>query len=72
MSETKRTLKIEGMHCAACVANITDALEEVPGVTGAKVDLEGGSAEVTAEESVTAERLCAAVASAGEFRARPA
>lgn len=72
MSEAKRKLTIEGMHCGACVANITEALEEVPGVKGAKVDLEGCSAEVTADESVTVERLCDAVRSAGEFRARPA
>lgn len=39
-------LKIEGMSCAMCVGHVTRALGEVPGVTAANVDLEGGKASV--------------------------
>ncbi len=29
---TKAKLKVSGMHCASCAANIDDALEELEGV----------------------------------------
>lgn len=37
------TLKVDGMHCAACEMRIAEALSEVPGVKGAKADAKAGS-----------------------------
>jgi copper chaperone CopZ len=39
-------LKINGMSCGHCVAHVTKALQEVPGVQSADVKLEEGSALV--------------------------
>lgn len=39
-------LKIRGMHCGHCVASVKGALEGVPGVRGAEVDLDAGRAVV--------------------------
>ncbi|MEN8376585.1 MAG: heavy-metal-associated domain-containing protein [Gemmatimonadota bacterium] len=46
---TKTKLRIEGMSCGHCAHAVTQALESVPGVQQARVDLEGGSAEVEHE-----------------------
>lgn len=40
------TLEVTGMTCAHCVAAVTKALENVPGVESAKVSLEEGQATV--------------------------
>lgn len=39
-------LKITGMSCGACVSHVTRALEDVPGVRSAHVDLESQTARV--------------------------
>lgn len=39
-------LNVKGMHCEKCVARVTEALENVEGVTEARVDLESESAAV--------------------------
>lgn len=39
-------LEIKGMHCAGCVAGVQKALESVPGVSGAHVNLALGQAAV--------------------------
>ena len=59
------TLSIEGMMCAHCQEKKKKALKEVPGVTEVAVSLEEKNAVVTAEDSVTAEALKAAVTDAG-------
>lgn len=59
------TLSIEGMMCAHCQGRVEKALKEVPGVTEVAVSLEEKNAVVTAEDSVTAEALKAAVTDAG-------
>ena len=61
----KKKLSIEGMTCQHCVQHITEALNEVEGVSSVSVDLEGKSAEVEASESVTDDALKSAVAEAG-------
>ena len=58
----KKTLSIEGMMCAHCVAHVEKALNALPGVTAA-VDLAGSSAVVTGD--VSDEALKKAVADAG-------
>lgn len=51
---TKNTkLIVTGMSCAHCVAHVTKALEGVPGVLNAKVDLDNGQAEVSYDNSRT-------------------
>ncbi|MDP6782029.1 MAG: heavy metal-associated domain-containing protein [Dehalococcoidia bacterium] len=37
--QEKVVVPVTGMTCASCVAHITQALEEVPGVAGVQVNL---------------------------------
>ena len=60
----KTHLKIEGMTCQHCVSHVTEALEGVPGVAAAKVNLKKGEAVVKSEDA-SLEQLSAAVAAAG-------
>lgn len=57
-------LRIEGMSCAHCVRAIADALEAVPSVREARVDLAGGTAEID-HDGVERARLEDAVEEAG-------
>ena len=58
----KKTVTIEGMMCAHCVAHVEKALAALPGVK-ATVDLTSGTAVV--EGDVTDEAIRAAVTGAG-------
>ena len=58
----KKTVTIEGMMCAHCVARVEKALTALPGVK-ATVDLTSGTAVV--EGDVTDEAIRAAVTDAG-------
>jgi copper chaperone CopZ len=58
-------LRIEGMGCNGCVSSVCAALQAVPGVTRAEVDLARGTAEVEAPPAIEPERLIAAVDAAG-------
>ncbi len=60
----RKLLKIEGMSCGHCVMHVQSALEDVPGVKSAKVDLLERSAMVDGEE-LSDQALRAAVADAG-------
>jgi len=42
----RTSLKIDGMHCASCVASVEKALRSVEGVEGASVNLTTGRADV--------------------------
>jgi copper chaperone CopZ len=57
------TLKIEGMHCGACVRRVSQALESAPGLKVGEVRV--GAARVTSDEPQAAEAAIAAVAKAG-------
>ncbi|MBW4046737.1 MAG: heavy-metal-associated domain-containing protein [Proteobacteria bacterium] len=57
------TLGISGMTCQHCVAAVTKALQAVPGVQSAQVDLAQGKASVGGSASV--QLLIEAVAKAG-------
>jgi copper chaperone CopZ len=46
----KKLLTIEGMSCGHCVMHVKSALEEVPGVAKAEVDLIKKSAMVEGED----------------------
>ena len=58
----KKTVTIEGMMCAHCVAHVEKALTALPGVKAA-VDLTSGTAVV--EGDVTDEAIRTAVTEAG-------
>ena len=62
-----RTIPVSGMTCGHCVKTVTKALEAVPGVREARVDLEAERAEVDFEpgSEVGVEPLRQAVRQAG-------
>ena len=65
-------LDITGMTCASCVARVERALQRVPGVLSAEVNLATNRARVIRRQGSAAEaELAAAVAKAG-YEARPA
>ena len=57
----EKTLHVEGMMCPRCVAHVKKALEEVPGVERADVDLDAKRAVVMLSEDVADETLIEAV-----------
>jgi copper chaperone len=57
------TLRIENMHCGACVRRVTQALETVNGVRVGEVRV--GGARVQAPEDVPESALVSAVEKAG-------
>lgn len=61
----ERTLAVEGMMCAHCVAHVKKALEGVDGVEEAVVDLDAGTARAKLWRDVADEALSAAVVDAG-------
>ncbi len=63
----KKMLKIEGMMCEGCSANVDKALRAVPGVDTVDVNLKKGTAVVEGEADDNA--LIRAVVDAG-FRAK--
>lgn len=58
-------LRVEGMGCDGCVASVREALQAVPGVTWAEVDLQRGTAEVDVVPPIQPASLVAAVDAAG-------
>jgi len=62
-------LGVGGMTCDDCVVHVTEALEAVPGVEDATVDLASRSAVVTASPDVDTEALAAAVRATGQYNA---
>ena len=61
----EKVISIEGMACMHCVKHVQEALAAVPGVQEVTVDLEGKSATVSVDGSVSDEALKAAVDGAG-------
>jgi copper chaperone CopZ len=56
------TLRIEGLLCSACAANVKRRVEAVPGVSSVDVSLDRGEADVRYDASrTTPEALAAAV-----------
>jgi Cu+-exporting ATPase len=64
--------RIEGMTCGNCAQHVQQALQTVPGVASAQVDLSAGRASVTWQPPASADAgaIVAAVAQAG-YRALP-
>ena len=61
--EDSTVLTIEGMTCASCVARVEKALQKLPGVQGATVNL--ATEKATVHGAATLEELLAAVREAG-------
>lgn len=61
----ERHLRVEGMKCHKCAGRVRGALEAVPGVESAVVDLEGKQATVHLSDSVLDEVLVGAVIEKG-------
>jgi|CXWL01.1.fsa_nt_gi copper chaperone CopZ len=58
-------LQVDGMTCGACVKHVTQALQSLPGVNAAVVDLAAGRASVSADATQSGARLVAALEAAG-------
>ena len=61
----KSTFPIKGMHCASCVLRVEKALNAVPGVVSASVNLASEKAVVEYLEGTETEEIKAAVKAAG-------
>ena len=58
------TLRIDGMHCGACVRRVSQALESTPGLKGGEVRV--GAARVSSEqEPAPVDAAIAVLAKAG-------
>ena len=58
-------LKVSGMTCAACTVSIKKAVEKIPGVYSASVDLDSGRATVLAKDGTDSKAVLRAVSDAG-------
>ena len=56
---------VTGMTCAHCVASVTEEIQEIPGVTDVRVDLESGAVSVTSSRPLDEAAVRAAVDEAG-------
>ena len=59
----EQELRITGMSCSHCVAAVKKALESVPGVARAEVEV--GRARVLAERPIDRDALASAIRDAG-------
>ena len=62
-------LGVGGMTCDDCVVHVTKALESVPGVERAVVELDARSALVTARPDVSSATLTTSVGATGQYNA---
>ncbi len=69
-SGRRKTLQIDGMHCAGCAQAVERALQAVEGVADAGVDLINERAFVDTSSDVSDAVLIAAVRAAGYKAAR--
>ena len=65
MGNTKKTYRVEGMHCAGCVANVERSLLVVQGVQSAVVNLQLENVRLETDSGVLFERLRGALQSGG-------
>ncbi len=63
-------LEVSGMTCGGCARSVTRAVQMVPGVTRAMVDLEGGAVKVDGD--VAPDAVAQAIERAGFTVARAA
>jgi P-type Cu2+ transporter len=67
---TETVLIVPGMHCAGCMAKVERGLEQLPGVTGARVNLSARQVRVTHEAALAVPGLIAALETIG-FASQP-
>ena len=60
-----QSLRIDGMHCAACVRRVERALVKVDGISEASADFIAGRAIIEVERPVDQPALSAAISGAG-------
>ena len=60
-----QTLRIEGMHCAACVRRVERALVKIDGISEASADFIAGRAVIEVERPIAQPSLSAAISGAG-------
>jgi copper chaperone CopZ len=59
-------LDVPTVHCTACKLNIEESLEELPGVTVGRVDLDAKQVTVTYDpDTVELDAIAATIAAAG-------
>ena len=63
MSTTK--IVVQGMTCGNCARHVTEALEELGGVTKVDVELDGGYVTIESSDVLDAAAVSAAVEEAG-------
>ena len=64
--ETRKTINVEGMHCAACVTRVEKALTSLDGVESAAVNLISHNAQLVYDPEVVKEKqIVKAIESAG-------
>lgn len=57
---------VAGMHCQACVKNVSTVLAALPGVAGVDVSLAAGQASVSYDPTLaSAANFCEAIEAAG-------
>lgn len=61
----KIKLRIEGMHCASCAANIEKSLKKISGISEAAISLMTKKGVIEAEKEISDDELKTAVARAG-------
>jgi len=57
--------QVTGMTCGHCVSSVTEQIQQIDGVRDVAVDLTTGAVTVTADQSVPADAVTAAVREAG-------
>src|ERR1700735_175439 len=62
---TQQTLRIQGMTCASCQIHVQQALEAVPGVDSASVNLMAHTAQITTASPLDTTTLITAVRNSG-------
>ena len=65
MGNTQKTYRVEGMHCAGCVASIEKSLLGVQGVQSAVVNLPLENVRLETDSGIPFERLRGALQSSG-------
>ena len=60
-----QTISVTGMTCQNCVRHVTEALQALPGVRSAEVDLASGTARLETDRELPAAELRAALDEAG-------
>ena len=66
---TKKTFKIEGMHCASCATSIGKAVGKVKGVKTARANIATNKLYVECDHSAKEEEIKKAVSKVGDYKA---